>query len=76
VNQSKTISLSMLILGSISYAGGDSIPNEIDASALPTVSNTSNFYLGLGGSALKLKNDFTKENFKADTVTFAMNYRL
>ena len=74
--QSKLV-ISMLTLSTFAFAGGDIKPVEVQVATQEEpnpVLNSSNFYLGLGVSTLKLKNDFTKESFKAKALTLQAGY--
>lgn len=68
----------MLTLSTFAFAGGDIQPVEVQVATqeepTPVLLNNSNFYLGVGISTLKLKNDFTKESFKAKALTLQAGY--
>ena len=71
--------ISMLTLSTFAFAGGDIKPAEVqdtpeEKQEQSPVLNSANFYLGVGVSTLKLKNDFTKESFKAKALTLQAGY--
>ena len=67
-----TITLILVTQSSFVFAGGNIQPIEVQVA--PQEKSSSNFYLGLGASTLKLKNDFTKESFKAKALTLQAGY--
>ena len=69
----------MLTLSTFAFAVGHIQPIEVQATPQEKqeqspVLNSSDFYLGVGVSALKLKNDFTKESFKAKALILQAGY--
>jgi len=72
------ITLILVAHSTFAFAGGDIKPVEVKVAPQgqqsPVLLNSSNFYLGLGISTLKLKNDFTKESFKTKALTLQAGY--
>jgi opacity protein-like surface antigen len=65
-----------LTLSTITFAGGNIQPAQVQIEVPEEVSTakSSNFYLGLGITNLKLENDFTKESFKTKAITLQAGY--
>jgi len=67
--------MATLTLSTFVFAGGDTVSAEIpQIKEIPSTTNNSNFYLGLGISNLKLENDFTNESFKTKAITLQAGY--
>ncbi len=71
--------VSLLALGTLSFAGGNIAPIEEPAAqapvAAPSLIDEGSFYLGLGFSGLKLSNDLTNEAFKANGLMLQAGYQ-
>ncbi len=62
------------------FAGGDVEPvieaPLVEDTTISSYFQSSNFYIGLGGSNLKLKNDHTNESFKAKGLMLQAGYSI
>ena len=68
------LSVAMLLLSELSFAGGDVLPVE-EPVVMESLANDSGLYLGLGVSAMKLNNDFSKEEFSSTGATLQAGYQ-
>jgi len=64
----------ILLLSELSFAGGDVLPVEEPVIVESSI-DESGLYLGLGISAMKLNNDFSKEEFSSTGVTLQAGYQ-
>ena len=67
-------SIAMLLLCELAFAGGDIVPVEEPVEIVSSLDD-SGMYLGLGVSAMSLKNDFSKEEFSSTGVTLQAGYK-
>jgi len=68
------LSVAMLLLSELSFAGGDILPVEEPVVVESTI-DESGLYLGLGISVMKLNNDISKEEFSSTGVTLQAGYQ-
>jgi len=74
VKKRVVLSVAMLLLSELSFAGGDVLPIE-EPVVMESLTNDSSLYFGLGVSAIKLNNDFSKEEFSSTAVTLQAGYQ-
>ena len=67
--------VSILALSGLSFAGGNTAPDEEPIVIAPVVIDDSGFYLGVGFSGMSLDNDLTDEEFTANAVMLQAGYQ-
>ncbi|SFV49790.1 putative outer membrane protein A [hydrothermal vent metagenome] len=69
-----SLAVSFLILGKLSFAGGDIAPAKEPIAVVPVVED-SGIYLGIGASSMSLDNDLNSEEFSAKGIMIQAGYQ-
>jgi opacity protein-like surface antigen len=76
----KPILLILLIVNTLTFAGGNITSvkktTHVKEVTKPMVLDTSDLYVGIGISGMKLKNNLTKESFEAKGVMLQVGYKI